>query len=101
MKHFTRATSLLCQLDWYFIILATLTWIIRMLLVLPWLVTSTPALRSKMLWWTLPVMQSSETTNDLSEGNTFQIQGNIGVNLNEKYTSSQIQCILVLPALVL
>lgn len=34
------------------------TWIIRMLLVLPWLVTTTPTLRGKMLWWALPVTEN-------------------------------------------
>lgn len=39
------------------------TWIIRMLLVLPRLVTTTPTLRGKMLWWALPVRENHfETT---------------------------------------
>jgi hypothetical protein len=29
-----------------------------MLLVLPWLVTTTPTLRGKMLWWALPVTEN-------------------------------------------
>jgi hypothetical protein len=34
------------------------TWVIRMLLALPWLVTTTPTLRGKMLWWALPVTEN-------------------------------------------
>jgi hypothetical protein len=44
------------------------TWIIRVLLVLPWLVTTTPTLRGKMLWWALPVTENHlETTTILTK----------------------------------
>jgi hypothetical protein len=52
------------------------TWIIRMLLVLPWLVTTTPTLRGKMLWWALPVTENHfETTKITTKKNNRYIQG--------------------------
>ena len=52
------------------------TWIIRMLLVLPWLVTTTPTLRGKMLWWALPVTENHfETTTITTKKFSTYIRG--------------------------
>ena len=47
------------------------TWIIRMLLVLPRLVTTTPTLRGKMLWWALPVTENHFETTTTKKFNKY------------------------------
>jgi len=49
------------------------TWIIWMLLVLPWLVTTTPTLRGKMLWWALPVRENHCETTTITQKNLISI----------------------------